>query len=354
MVDILNFGYTASILALMLYGLAIIIRDYWGRKQQTLYFVSYMAYNFPVQEVVAFCFISRFRFIFGIPGPIGVGAGVKKAIQEVDFIAERLFFLQTSKNCRVLQFRYLVLFIIWPLLNSVAQIVYDYAVIQPKRFSFFDNVTRFTTIYGLFFYGCYCYLMFVERKSFQWEFNMIAHSVLEGSSEMVDKLDECRQRIAQAHNDMRSLREHIGIWMGLGMSMTTLGLVAHATWSYQVYTRCDFTACEFALRFFDLHSWSKILMFYLLPYFACGGLNIEYIWYNFQYTITSLRKAGHEKFWHGLRAYLKDIDYKGRAIVKSSLLFSVFGLFLGFQIMSDVNQELNFGGLVVNCTSTGS
>ena len=345
------FTYLLITMSLMTYDLSYWLIKQWGKSDDLLHLVSYLTFLFQVFAVPVTCFLARLRSL----SPFSPRTNSRRGLPSLDCVAiyRRAFYLQSP--CSVMSCLKFALFLSWPLANGTLRLIYDYSTppgngtatggnaktTLPDHVIIHEEISHWAAVIGYLQYGTFCYLIYILRRSSQWELSMVTHFVGENSSP-VSNLDVCRNRISDAHADFRVLRDLIALWMAFTMAVATWGITAHFTWNYAIYTDCHFTK-EGAkyIPFFNFMIWSQKVMFFVLPYVALGGLNLQYLWKHFRYNLSRMRREAQDSmFWSPLMYYTKEINFSARAL-KPTLLFSVAGLFLGLQLQSS-DQDLAF------------
>ena len=335
---LLWFSYLLLILALMVYDMAEYLKSQWGRQGEILHLVSYFTFLFQVLVIPLSCFVARLRAL----SPHLHVASLPTINCWTVF--RRALFLQSS-TCTVLSSLKFALFVSWPVANGIMRVSYNYW----NRFTnetltnhdlIHEEVSQWAAVIGYLQYGTFCYLIYILRSSLQWELSAVVHFVSDRSP--TANLDVCRDRIGTAYADFRVLRDLVGLWMAFTMAVATWGITAHFTWNYAIFSRCHLTPKGMShVMFLNLLIWSQKVMFFVLPYIAVGGLNLQYIWQHLRYNLTRVQRAAQDNnFWNPILRFTKDICFSGLTL-KPTILFSAIGLFLGLKIRS-TNQNVEF------------
>ena len=344
------FTYLLLMLAILFYDLTKYLISQWGHQDELLHLVSYSTFILQVLVVPMSCLIARIRSVLFYQH-----AHFTQCLPTINctLVFRRAVFLQ-SPACAALSCSKFALFLSWPVVNGVIRVTYDYwarfaAVdedtgIEKGTVSYADmvygEISHWAAVIGYLKYGTFCYLIYILRKSLQWELNVVLRFLLSRSS--TGNVDSCRNRISDVYAHFRVLRDLVGLWMAFTMVVATWGITAHVTWNYAIFTRCHLSP-EGRKHVMYLNGliWSQKVMFFVLPYIAVGGLNLQYVWQHFRYDVIRLRRMVWDKdFWGPVIQFTKDINFSGLAL-KPTILFSAVGLFLGLKIRS-TNQNVDF------------
>ncbi|XP_071796435.1 uncharacterized protein [Asterias amurensis] len=333
LVRLLMLLYLVGMSGLMLYDFVIYCKFGWGKRASTLLLVSYFTYLFQVFVVPIFGLLSELMTFLQTGSN---SSGIWAALQ-TNYILERIQYLRG--NC-VLSCVTCGLFLIWPTGNGVLRIIYDY-VYRPNGDAH-ANISLWCALVSYIMYGSFCFLIYIERKSFQSEFRVVAHFVASKAPKGMLSIDLCRDHLSAVYRRFHAMRDFVGIWMAFTMAVATWGITAHLTWNYVIFTYCDVShdSDNVGLPLLNVLIWSQKIMFFVLPSLAVGGLNIDYVWREFRYMMVRHQRHCYSVFWSHIMTHMGDINLFAKGL-RATLLFSALGLFLGLEL-SNESQNVAF------------
>ncbi|XP_022107766.1 uncharacterized protein LOC110988503 [Acanthaster planci] len=325
--------YLLTLTGLMAYDFAIYIIEFWGRKQNVLFLVSYFTYLFQVLVVPMFGLLTRFMAWAQL-----LVAECTWAALHNDFVFQRSQFLRAGTGAA--SFLSLGVFLVWPTFNGVLRIVYG-DVYRPV-WNTHAFLSRWTALASYVVYGSFCYLVYAQRRSFQNEFRVAAHFVASNAPRGDAGVDVSKDRLSSTYHQYRLVRNFVGTWMAFTMAVATWGLTAHLTWNYIIFTYCNSNQVA-GLPVLNLLIWSQKIMFFVLPSLAVGGINMDYMWREFRFIMANHSRRRYSAFWHAIRKHLSSINLLGQGL-SATLVFSALGLYLGLELGNSAQNVAFWNG----------
>ncbi|XP_072168313.1 uncharacterized protein [Diadema setosum] len=347
--DILAFAYLFLTCGLLGYDMFSYFQAFWGLKSDLLHLVSYLTFLFQVTAIPVWCLYARIRYR-------KVNHGTTRCYpMNQAYVARRVLMLSKCRSGKkALSCLRLALFMFWPLFNATLRLIYDY-VYQKCVFPVYQKeLGHWAAVLGYLFYGSFCYLIYLERVSFEAEILYLTRFAKTQAPEQ--NVRNVRAKIRQFYEHYDLLREQIDAWMAFTMVVATWGLTAHVTWNYLIYTYLDNNkphskALIENIRFLNILVSCQKIMFFVLPWVALGGLNLEHVWRNLKVTIVKYRDSRFESFWMIVHRYVVDINAGWHREIMPTLIFSAIGFYLGLKLGKG-DQHTNFwDGPIPQCAN---
>ncbi|XP_071804661.1 uncharacterized protein [Asterias amurensis] len=182
----------------------------------------------------------------------------------------------------------------------------------------------FVSIIGLAIYTLFWYNILVMRTALATELNLVIVFIKRNTG----NLDLCRRRVFEINHDFRILHVLLATLMPFIVASSVLGLTVHITWNYQIYSEKDkgIAMRNLLINIFIFTSKCFIL---ILPLLAVGGINIDFIWQQFNYALMRQRNSRHEEFWERLLGFTAELQDERKAGHNLMLFLSLISLYLG-------------------------
>ncbi|XP_071509822.1 uncharacterized protein [Diadema antillarum] len=343
------FAYLFITGGMLTYDMVAYFVEYWGIKSEILHFVSYLAFLVQVMCIPFWCLYARVQYFttddytrqtYSLYQP---------------FISRRVAWLTGSPTGRryLSSFR-LVLFMGFPLANAIIRLVYDYVYRSCPSLSVHEEISHWAAVVGYLMYGSFCYIVYIERVSFESEVEELSRLARENAR--THDIDGMCNMLRQFHEHFQTLRRQISTWMALTMVVATWGLTAHLTWNYLIFTDIYLHREKYSnealsnIYFLDVLVSAQKIMFCVLPYMALGGLNLEHVWSALRINIAKHRDRQNMDFWVFIYQHIIDMHYGSRQGMQPALIFTAIGLYLGLHL-SDT-QHVNFWDAPRDCNVT--
>ncbi|XP_072168655.1 uncharacterized protein [Diadema setosum] len=348
--DILAFAYLVLTSGLLGYDMTWYLLIFWGKQSDLLHLVSYLTFLLQVTAIPVWCLYARIRY-----RKVNHGTTSCYPMNQA-YVARRVAMLSKCRSGKnALSCLCLAAFIAWPLINATIRLIYDYLYPSCSTHRPHEEISHWVAVPGYLFYGSFCYLIYVERVSFEAEILYIARFAQTQAPEQ--NVRNVRAKIRLFYEHYAVLREQINAWMAFTMVIATWGLTAHITWNYLIFTSIAENGKSESLnkdhiqniRFLNILVGCQKIMFFVLPCIALGGLNLEHVWRNLKVTIVKYRDSRFESFWMIIHRYVVDINAGWHREIMPTLIFSAIGFYLGLNLGSD-NQNTDFWSGRMNCT----
>ncbi|XP_070539972.1 uncharacterized protein [Ptychodera flava] len=164
------------------------------------------------------------------------------------------------------------------------------------------------------------YVILLMRRAVQADVKRVALFL----EETHDNNGLCRQRIMETFVEFSRLNSFTSGWIALLVNINAFKLSCHLFWNYEIYSKQSNLASA------TLINWQislTILNNFILPFFAVGWFNVEYIWRDFMAHVEYLQSEN--EYW----PCFKMIKHLQPAVnnVIITLVFSVLTVFLSLQ-----------------------
>ncbi|XP_063951736.1 uncharacterized protein LOC129278837 [Lytechinus pictus] len=347
--DVIAVLYLLLSCALLTYDFQTYFRNFWGKKSDILHLVSYSTYLFQVMVIPFACLFSRIGFItmgtrYRQGSPLFRG-----------FLSRRVKILTGSRfGAKGLSWFRLVCFLAWPITNATLRLANDYRIGSNchSRLAVYKEVSHWSALVGYIFYGCFCYLIHIERVSFQCEVRQISKFARDQAS--AKNIDGVRRRILSFYEHYHILRRLIRWWMAFTMVVATWGLTAHLTWNYLIYSNMDVHdphRTPDLIRSLNILVSAQKVMFFVVPCIAIGGLNLEHVWKRLKYEIAKNQRYAYKSYWRAINKYLHEINADNPREITPTLLFTAIGFYLGLKLDKG-DQEFIKWNYPISCNTT--
>ncbi|XP_054763213.2 uncharacterized protein LOC129269743 [Lytechinus pictus] len=341
-VNIGAFSYLILCCSLMAYNFISYMKFYWGKKEDVLHLVSYFTYLFEVMVIPFWCFYARILYLV-------LGHRYREYYPlSPAYLSNRVAVLKDSRfGAKCLSWFRLIFFLVWPLTNVSLRFVNDYYFKSCRTLTTYKETTHWCAFFGYIFYGSFCYLVYIERRSFECEVHQIATFAREQAAG--NNVDLVRGRISQFYKNYNVLRRLIGAWMAFSIVVATWGITAHIIWNYLIFSDSNIDPQNIPmLNFLNVLIGSQKIMFFVVPFYAIGGLNLEHVWKRLKYEIVKCRQYDYDEYWTAINRYIYEINVDYSGDLTPTLIFSAIGFYLG-HIGKDFQEHTRWNYPMTDC-----
>lgn len=312
--------------------------DTWGKPDKLLHALSYGGYIGCLSVYPVMCICSKLRYCGDLQHMSSLTWAI---VLNERFIFRRLQFLVNvgegiPGKC------FLFVCLIWPSLNVCYRGIISHILASYKP-KLQDTITIPATELLLVAWGCFTYLLYIMRLSFQHQFEVVVFYVINREGQ----LDKCRHCISSTTMDFNCFRKFTQFYMAIIISLNVLGATTITSTQYRLTGTCYYEHHFVEQLNLYILIWSTILMFVSLSMIAIGGLDLNSTWRRFKLSIIQASNSANYKFWQTLLKHITrvgDID----STVSYTVIFSVIGLYTGLRL--EENQDLSYYGSNDNCT----
>ena len=304
----------------MTYDLAMYFRYFWGVSTEAMFLVSYFTFIPQLAIIPGICLYARFKMLRHKPS-----AQNQVPVFGPRFILNSLQF--AGQGSLLKDFALLILLAVWPMINF-SLVIYTYVVSEPHSASCFWHIliSRVTTAASFILYTCFCYVIFVMRRSFAAKFAVIPEA-LENLN-----LEESKSIVTKAYLEYRGFRNLIGFWMTFTLSVSLLGLTLQTSYIYNFYKSENIPGLEDKMMIYSIMIWNQKLMLITQPMVVLGGINVDYLWKDLKRHITGqLAAASAIGNLTKLIQHMNKINVSIPWVV-STLGSSILGFYVGLQL----------------------
>ena len=350
----------------------------------TLYFVAFEIWTQEtslLDRMCSLCFIiqtfsiavfSLFRRLQNCTLVFGKGSYREPRPFDMDFIRScvQIIQIETTKYKRrnPLTIGRLVLFLILPVLTALGRLTFNtiYAIAGFISITYlYDPIISFSSIS----YGCFWYIVYLQRISLQHQFNRALRKLRQLSRE--SDRDRARRLIDRIYSEYHTIRKLMGGWMAmttLTVSILSIYTIAYNNsnandilkipmadtnascdeipWKWHTQSHASYDDYNPLLRALPTFSiclmWAYSFMFCLTPVCALGSINLEYLWQRFRHVIIRSKIDAHESFWLAVEQYAIQIDSLGRLDIQLTLMFPVVGVFVYHIVAENYHNIIPF------------
>ncbi|XP_070539973.1 uncharacterized protein [Ptychodera flava] len=282
----------------------------WGNEHFTLYILSYFCFMGPVAamaiyRLVAFCTACRpdgTRAIYALTN-IHVLGLLKRSDVSNSTLAGYVYYL-------------------FALVCLSLNIAFEFSQIFTgcPSIDYWGVFYFLTEMLAFFTFSSFWYIVLLLRRALENDLKSVASFC----KKHYDNNAICRQRIMESFVEFSRLNNFVSGWIVCQVNVNAFKLSCHLYWNYAVYSGKNHIPSATLIN--SLIS-VEILAYFVLPFFAVGWFNIEYIWKDFMAHVEYLQ-SGNE-YW----PCFKMIKHLQPAInnITITILFSVLTVFLSLQ-----------------------
>ncbi|XP_071505375.1 uncharacterized protein [Diadema antillarum] len=318
----------------------VYLSELWGRSSELLFLFSYVTYLIQVLVIPAYSLATRLRAVFVKPSV------ASRCPLDPEFVYRRVSIIHSFHKTS-LKPHFMLLFNVWPLVHAVLRCA-ESKIINHKCHIAFYVFSDVSACVGFIMYGSFWYIMYLHRVSLYYELKRVAR-VTQGLS-VDERVDDARRYICRVHQDYLVLREMMGVWMAFTMVTATWGIMSRLSWDYAIAAQDTSLWSDKHRIYMDVVVWSEKAMFLTFPYFALGGVNLEYLWQRFRHALERRRSYQHRSFWNAIQMHTMYINNVGSRELRWTLLFALIGPYLAIQSKWNEDQNLEFWNGPFNCS----
>ncbi|XP_070545534.1 uncharacterized protein [Ptychodera flava] len=138
-----------------------------------------------------------------------------------------------------------------------------------------------------------CYIMFLLRKAIETDLRNLIPFFKKNERNIA----ATRKRLYESYLEFTRLNQLGSIWIVFQMSLVTFKFSCHIYWNYAFFTSKSYVVRASLINYLF---WLQVFMYFALPLFALGGLNIQYVWWKFMAAVASEQtqvRAGRSTKW---------------------------------------------------------
>nr|XP_054763210.1 uncharacterized protein LOC129269741 [Lytechinus pictus] len=335
--DLMGMAFLIFSCCMMFYDLEAYFHSYWGVKEYTLHFVTYVTFVGQLMVLPYWFLFTRIKY--GIISK----SHLRVSTTSRNFIAHRIKVIRRGRSDSItLSWFPFCCILAWPVITGCFRVLYDYEFRLCKISSIHGEVSHWNSLLGFVTYGCFCYILYLQRKSFEIEAHQVFRYALEQAP--YQNVDAVLSRIRQFNLQYKFIRKHVRRWMAFTILVSTFGLTSCIAWNYLVFNekkKNNDPDLLWSIYFMNALVSSQKITFVVVPVFALGGFNLDHIWRRFKENIAHSREYKYKKFWKAVTKYVKDINHVSfSGDVTSSIISSGIGLYLGLNLTK--SQDISF------------
>ncbi|XP_070539966.1 uncharacterized protein [Ptychodera flava] len=282
----------------------------WGNEHFTLYIMSYCSFMGPVAAIALYRLVAFFtpcppdgtRAIYALTNSHVVGL-LKRSDVSNSIWAGYLYHLSASV-CLFLNISF-----------ELHHVFTDCPSLDGWGLFYFVTET-----FAFFTFSSFWYVTLLMRRAMQADMKKVARFLEETHNNNA----LCRQRIMETFVEFSRLNSFMSGWIVLLVNVNAFKLSCHLFWNYVIYSEQSHLA---SATLINMLISVEVLTYFILPFFAVGWFNIDYIWKNFMAHVEYLQSEN--EYW----PCFKMIKHLQPAVnnVTITLVFSVLTVFLSLQ-----------------------
>ena len=327
----------------------------WGKEIYLLDTISSLCYITQTVSIVVFALFSRLENCWRI-----IARSSSKILRsfDMDFIRDRVKIIQSESNAKdfknPLTIGRFIIFLIFPVVTAVmgvslkVKMIFDGCIGPLPVMDVLISVTSIS-------YGCFWFLVYVQRASLERQLNGALRKLKDLAKK--DARDIARRLIDHTYSEYHLIRKITGLWMEITLLTVTILVLCTVTFTYDQIKTMESIGNSSEngeppsyYTGFTYIAWIQNVMFCVIPLFALGGINLEYLWQRFRYEIIRSKINGYESFWMAVEEHVIQIDTLGRLDLKLTALFPLLGV-LVYYLMSHITN-VPFWGSLCYCNHT--
>ncbi|KAJ8037283.1 hypothetical protein HOLleu_18063 [Holothuria leucospilota] len=303
----------------------------WGKSDQTLHLLKNISfYAFAISyPLISLC--SKLRSVLVENVPFLAWASTLNA----RYLIKRAQYLGLPEKGLPGKL-FLFLCSVLPLLVTFYR-AFIYLYISECPFTSQETFRIVRDVYFLETLGCFVYIIYLIRISFQHQFSLLLSYIKEEEGH----LDKCRGALFNVTTDFSCFKQFCSNYLLCTIPMAVLAISSSVAWQYTVNSTCSSASNE---RVLDVENnicryvWLVFLLYLAVLTFAIGGLSTEHIWDNFYDDVLQLQSESHCEFWDSFVHQLS-LLYKTKDNLTVTLFFSVLSCFTALQLG---DQDVSF------------
>ncbi|KAJ8037271.1 hypothetical protein HOLleu_18050 [Holothuria leucospilota] len=217
------------------------------------------------------------------------------------YIVQRLQYLDLPEDGLPSKW-FLVICIVWPICGSAYRAYITFAL--EGNLDIAHRLNCLTVGITEFMWGCFMYLLFLMRLSFQIQLKLVLDFIKNCKRDE----DFCQRVVQRLMVDVRCFRECVAIYMDLMIPLCVLGAFVSLRWQYLILADVDNDCSSLwclTQRNINIMIWMDVLMFSSLGPLAIGGFNVNYLWENFKLHVRFMQDDLHPTCWNQLVHFIK-------------------------------------------------
>lgn len=307
-----------AIISLLCTELVYVIGDMFGKRKKLLHLLSYSSFlcALAIYPVMNLC--SKVRSSLS-----GRGPGLWATSLNVRFIIRRLQFLDLQKNGAPGKL-FLIMCMVWPIVCAMYRcyVVLGLRGQTGTRRSF----ACFSAGSSMFMWGCFVYLLYTIRLSFQIQLDLI----LKFLKRFEGQTDLCQNVLRQVTIDFKCFHQCVRIYMTAMIPMCVLAVTTSLTWQYMLNSDKAKEEDVALQKYINTMIWLEIVMFIILAPIAVGGVDVSYVWERFRTNVYCMMGGEHQFFWEEITRYLRNVEGK-TPVISFTMILSIVGFYMAVQ-----------------------
>ncbi|XP_072165952.1 uncharacterized protein [Diadema setosum] len=320
----------------LVYNLQTYLSETWGKQEYALDVVTYCCFICQMIMVVAYALMNRLRFCTRMLAG-GKGGGSIYPF-DMGFIRNRVsIILAESTTSRTyvstLNLRRFAIFLLLPLTNTVIKTTFSLLVWHSLCEVGLGHFNDFISAASFIPYGCFWYLVYVERVSLHCQFNRAFRELRRAAR--YDDIDGARRLIDRIYAEYYAIRKTTSRWIAVTMVTVPVMLTYLATFTYSY----DWSHSQMKTKVHWIFGLLFVqgMMFSTLPFFSLRGVNLKYMWREFCHVICKAKRQQQISFWLETEHYAIEIDTLEGLELKLSIIFPIFGIVVSRALASNHN-----------------
>ncbi|XP_030847357.1 uncharacterized protein LOC115926620 [Strongylocentrotus purpuratus] len=302
---------------------------------------SFLCLNFQTFSIIIYTFI-RLKLCCwrGNPDFHAMPYDMDTCVRRVTLVQA---FYNTSGKCYLksrcsLAIEILMFFLI-PLLNAILQIVLGFSVFFIGCESNWQMATLVIKSVLYIYYGCFWYVVYVQRVYLNCQLNNALDTIrkLAGQTDCEGTREGARRLIDRIYSVFNVFRYFTG-WL---MAFTLLTVTFHSL-CCGIFSYCKSSMVTSRDSYLIVMLWIQNIMFFVVPIYAIGGLNLESLWKNFRHVLIKCKVQGQSEFWNEVWSYVTHIDTLASFLLVWTGLFPFVGVFLKFMVAQRDSISLEY------------
>ncbi|XP_070539971.1 uncharacterized protein [Ptychodera flava] len=282
----------------------------WGNEHFTLYIMSYCSFMGPVAAIALYRLVA---FFTSCP-PDGTRAIYALTNSHVLGLLKR----SDVSNSNCVGYLYHLSALICLFLNSSFEL--HHVMTDCPSLDIWGLFYFIAETFAFFTFSSFWYVTLLMRRAMQADMKTAALFLREARNNNA----LCRQRIMENFVDFSRLNSFVSGWIVLQVNVNAFKLSCHLFWNYAIYSKQSHLA---SATLINLLISVEILTYFILPFFAVGWFNIDYVWKDFMARVEYLQSEN--EYWPCFKM-IKHLQ-PAENNVTITILFSVFTVFLSLQ-----------------------
>lgn len=288
---------------------------------------SFICLNFQTFSIIIYTTFIRLKLCFRRDNPdfYAMPYDMDTCVRRVTLVQA---FYNTSGKC-YLKSRCslaigILVFFLFPLLNASLQIAFGFLKFFSGCESNWQKATLIIKSVLYLYYGCFWYVVYVQRIYLNCKLNNELDKIRKLAGQT--KCDGARRLIDRMYSEFHVVRYFTG-WL---MACTLLTVTFHAI-CCAILLYCNLCKSSMGIPrniYLQVMLWAQNIMFFVVPIYAIGGINLESLWKNFRHVLVKCKVQDQILFWNEVWSYVTQIDTLASFPLVWTGLFPIVGSIL--------------------------